>query len=221
LAAGRAAPPASADPPDPDRSVVAVPAPPHHRYAEQCEQQQAALDLVRHHRPDLVLMDIRMPGLDGLEATRRLMRLPGPPKVLVLTTYDADEYVYDAMKAGASGFLLKDVHRGQLVRAVHTVAAGDSLLDPAITRRLIERFLGRTRQPSDVETLLRHLSSRELEVLRLIATGLTNGEIAERLVLGESTVKTHVARILAKLELRDRVQAVVLAYESGLVRPGS
>jgi DNA-binding NarL/FixJ family response regulator len=187
----------------------------------EAEDGKAALAAVAKLRPDLVLMDIRMPGLDGLETTRRLMLQPDPPKVLVLTTYDADEYVYDAMKAGASGFLLKDVRKGQLVRAVRTVAAGDSLLDSGITKRLIERFLGRSRLPPDGEALIRQLSTREMEVLKLIATGLTNAEIAERLVLGESTVKTHVARILAKLDLRDRVQAVVLAYESGIVQPGS
>ena len=187
----------------------------------EAEDGKAALVAVAKLRPDLVLMDIRMPGLDGLETTRRLMLQPDPPKVLVLTTYDADEYVYDAMKAGASGFLLKDVRKGQLVRAVRTVAAGDSLLDSGITKRLIERFLGRSRLPPDGEALIRQLSSREMEVLKLIASGLTNAEIAERLVLGESTVKTHVARILAKLDLRDRVQAVVLAYESGIVQPGS
>jgi DNA-binding NarL/FixJ family response regulator len=187
----------------------------------EAEDGKAALAAVAKLRPDLVLMDIRMPGLDGLETTRRLMLQPDPPKVLVLTTYDADEYVYDAMKAGASGFLLKDVRKGQLVRAVRTVAAGDSLLDSGITKRLIERFLGRSRLPPDGEALIRQLSGREMEVLKLIAAGLTNAEIAERLVLGESTVKTHVARILAKLDLRDRVQAVVLAYESGIVQPGS
>ena len=187
----------------------------------EAEDGKAALAAVTKLRPDLVLMDIRMPGLDGLETTRRLMLQPHPPKVLVLTTYDADEYVYDAMKAGASGFLLKDVRKGQLVRAVRTVAAGDSLLDAAITRRLIERFLARNRLRPDGEILIRRLSSREMEVLKLVAAGLTNAEIAERLVLGESTVKTHVARILAKLELRDRVQAVVLAYEIGIVQPWS
>jgi DNA-binding NarL/FixJ family response regulator len=187
----------------------------------EADDGKAALAAVAKMRPDLVLMDIRMPGLDGLETTRRLMLQPDPPKVLVLTTYDADEYVYDAMKAGASGFLLKDVRKGQLVRAVRTVAAGDSLLDSGITKRLIERFLGRSRLPPDGEALIRQLSGREMEVLKLIAAGLTNAEIAERLVLGESTVKTHVARILAKLDLRDRVQAVVLAYESGIVQPGS
>jgi DNA-binding NarL/FixJ family response regulator len=187
----------------------------------EAEDGKAALTAVAKLRPDVVLMDIRMPGLDGLETTRQLMLQHEPPKVLVLTTYDADEYVYDAMKAGASGFLLKDVRKGQLVRAVRTIAAGDSLLDFVITRRLIERFLGRNRLPPDGEALIRQLSVREMEVLKLIATGLTNAEIAQRLVLGESTVKTHVARILAKLDLRDRVQAVVLAYESGIVQPGS
>jgi DNA-binding NarL/FixJ family response regulator len=187
----------------------------------EAEDGKAALAAVAKLRPDLLLMDIRMPGLDGLETTRRLMLQGNPPKVLVLTTYDADEYVYDAMKAGASGFLLKDVRKGQLVRAVRAVAAGDSLVDSVITRRLIERFLGRSQLVPDAEAVLRQLSDREMEVLKLIAAGLSNAEIAERLVLGESTVKTHVARILAKLQLRDRVQAVVLAYESGLVQPGS
>lgn len=187
----------------------------------EAQDGEAALAAVRQLKPDLVLMDIRMPKLDGLESTRRLMLLPDPPKVLVLTTYDADEYVYEAMRAGASGFLLKDVRKGQLVQAVRIVAAGDSLVDPALVRRLIERFLKTAHAAPDAEGLLRQLSGREIEVLKLIATGLTNGEIAERLVLAESTVKTHVARILAKLDLRDRVQAVVLAYESGLVRPGS
>lgn len=187
----------------------------------EADDGNSALAAVDRLHPDLVLMDIRMPGLDGLEATRRLMQKVHPPKVLVLTTYDADEYVYDAMKAGASGFLLKDVRKGQLVRAVHQAAAGDSLLDPAITRRLIERHLGRREVPSNTRATLRLLSARETEVLMLIAAGLTNAEIAQQLVLGESTVKTHVGRILAKLELRDRVQAVVIAYESGLVQPRS
>lgn len=181
---------------------------------------KAALTAVASTRPDVVLMDVRMPVVDGLEATRLLMRRPNPPKVLVLTTYDADEYVFEAMKAGASGFLLKDVRKGQLVRAVHQVAAGDSLLDPVITRRLIERFLKRSPAGSDRQPLLQQLSARETEVLRLVAAGLSNSEIANQLVLGEATVKTHVARILAKLDLRDRVQAVVLAYESGLIQPG-
>jgi DNA-binding NarL/FixJ family response regulator len=177
---------------------------------------------VRELAPDVVLMDIRMPRLDGIEATRQLTAAPARPKVLVLTTFDLDDYVYRAMQAGASGFLLKDVPREQLVAGVRVVARGEALLAPAVTRRLIERFVRLPRPGTGgVPDAVQALSGRELEVLRLLALGLSNAEIAARLVLGEATVKTHVARVLAKLGLRDRVQAVVLAYECGLVQPGA
>jgi DNA-binding NarL/FixJ family response regulator len=172
-------------------------------------------------RPDVVLMDIRMPELDGLEATRRLLRRDGAPRVLMLTTFDLDEYVYEAMKAGASGFLLKDVRPEQLAEAVRVVAAGDSLLAPAITQRLIEEFVRRPPPGSATPAELSELTERELEVLKLMARGLSNAEIASSLFLSEATVKTHVTHVLTKLKLRDRVQAVVLAYESGLVLPGA
>ncbi len=180
----------------------------------------AALDVVQRTRPDVVLMDVRMSGVSGLEATRRLMRKPGGPKVLVLTTYDADEYVLEAMQAGASGFLLKDLRKGQLVRAVHQAAAGDLVIDPAITKRLIDRFANQSRSRTEARAAMSLLTERELEVLKLLAKGLTNAELATQLSLSESTVKTHVARILDKLELRDRVQAVILAYETGLADGG-
>jgi DNA-binding NarL/FixJ family response regulator len=181
---------------------------------------EECLRRVRDLTPDVVLMDIRMPRLDGIEATRRLVAAGGP-KVLVLTTFDLDEYVYRAMRAGASGFLLKDVPREQLVAGVRVVARGESLLAPAITRRLVERFVHLPEPGSGVPDVVRELSVRELEVLRLMAAGLSNAEIAGELVVGEATVKTHVARVLGKLGLRDRVQAVVLAYETGLVQPGA
>jgi len=167
-------------------------------------------------RPDVVLMDIRMPRLDGLEATRRLA---GKTRVLVLTTFDLNEYVYEALRAGASGFLLKDAPADQLVTAIRVVAAGEALLAPSITRRLIEEFARRPLS-NDRPAELEGLSPRELEVLRLVARGLSNAEIAKELYVGDATVKTHVSRILQKLDLRDRVQAVVLAYESGLLQPG-
>ncbi len=179
-----------------------------------------ALSVVRQLRPDVVVMDIRMPVLDGIEATRRLLADPRPPKVLILTTFDRNEYVYEAMKAGASGFLLKDVRKGQLTDAIRTVAAGDALLAPTITRRLIEQFCRRPSPSSAVPETLAELTARELEVLKFVAAGLSNAEIAATLIVGESTVKTHVARTLMKLGLRDRVQAVVVAYETGLVQPG-
>jgi DNA-binding NarL/FixJ family response regulator len=175
----------------------------------------------RELRPDVVLMDIRMPGRDGLQATRDVVRELSDTRVLILTTFDLNEYVYEAMRAGASGFLLKDVPRAQLIDGVRTVAAGDALLAPAITRRLIEQFV--KRPPASIRPLppsLDALTARELEVLKLVAAGLSNSEIAARLVVSEATVKTHVAHALAKLDLRDRVQAVVFAYESGLVEPG-
>jgi DNA-binding NarL/FixJ family response regulator len=179
-----------------------------------------ALAQVRELKPDVVLMDIRMPEVDGLEATRRLVSGDGSTRVLMLTTFDVDEYVYEAMKAGASGFLLKDVRPEQLAEAVRVVAAGESLLAPAITRRLIAEFVRRPPPGSGRPAELSELSERELEVLKLIARGLSNAEIASALFVSEATVKTHVTHVLSKLRLRDRVQAVVLAYESGLVAPG-
>jgi DNA-binding NarL/FixJ family response regulator len=175
----------------------------------------------RRLRPDLVLMDVRMPALDGLEATRRILRETGNgTRVIMLTTFDLDEYVYAALRAGASGFLLKDLTPEQLVSSVRMVVGGDALLAPSITRRLVERF-ARRETAEEVKVDLSVLTVREREVLRLMARGLSNAEIAERLFLSEATVKTHVARILPKLDLRDRVQAVVFAYESGLITPGS
>jgi DNA-binding NarL/FixJ family response regulator len=172
-------------------------------------------------RPDVVVMDIRMPGVDGIEATRRLHAHAGAPKVLILTTFDLDEYVWEALRAGAGGFMLKDASPTQLVEAVRTVAAGESLLAPAVTRRLVERFV---RTPPAGAAVQRErfaaLTERELEVLTRIAHGRSNREIAGELYLSEATVKTHVTRMLGKLGLRDRVQAVVLAYETGLVEPG-
>ncbi|WP_406376600.1 response regulator transcription factor [Streptomyces sp. NBC_00647] len=185
-----------------------------------------AVDAVRRTRPDVVLMDIRMPRMDGIEATRRI--LGGGPdgsdgtRVIILTTYDLDHYVYAALTAGASGFLLKDVTPEHLVAAVRLVRSGDALLAPTITRRLIERFAHRQESPqTGLHRDLSGLTPRELEVLRLLATGLSNAELADRLFLSPTTVKTHVGRILSKLDLRDRVQAVVLAYESGLISPQS
>ena len=188
----------------------------------------AAIEAVERTRPDVVLMDIRMPELDGLEATRRILGEPRdaayvPPRVIILTTFDLDQYVYDALAAGASGFLLKDVTPEHLVNAVRLVRSGDALLSPAITRRLVEKFAVQQPGPRRVGTPqaeLAALTPRELEVFRLLARGLSNAELAEQLYLSEATVKTHVARILAKLQLRDRAQAVVAAYETGLVTPG-
>jgi RNA polymerase sigma factor (sigma-70 family) len=182
---------------------------------------QQAVDAARRTRPDVVLMDIRMPEMDGLEATRRILATDGEgPRVLMLTTFDLDEYVYAALTAGASGFLLKDVTPEQLTGAVRLVRAGDALLAPSITRRLVERFAGRGEQASAVHRDLAALTPREREVLKLLAHGMSNAELAAALQLSEATVKTHVARILGKLQLRDRVQAVVVAYETGLVAPG-
>jgi DNA-binding NarL/FixJ family response regulator len=178
-----------------------------------------AVELAHAYRPDIVLMDIRMPNLDGIDATRRLTALPRPPRVLMLTTFDLDEYVYEALRAGASGFLLKDAGADELLHAVRVVAAGDALLSPSITRRLIADYAHRP-PPSEQPAALAELTPRELEVLRLVARGLSNADIARRLVLGDATVKTHVARIFQKLDVHDRAQAVVLAYESGLVTPG-
>jgi len=184
--------------------------------ADGAEAVRACHDL----RPDVVLMDVRMPGTDGIEATRQLAAGDLPPKVLILTTFDLDEYVFDALRAGASGFLLKDVTAERLFDAVRVVAAGEALLAPAVTRRLISEF-ARIRRPAPAAAApaLAALTPRETEVLRLVAEGLSNPEIAARLVVTEETVKTHVSRMLAKLGLRDRTQAVVMAYESGLVVP--
>jgi DNA-binding NarL/FixJ family response regulator len=179
-----------------------------------------AVAQARELRPDVVLMDIRMPDLDGLEATRRLLSDGEGIRVLMLTTFDLDEYVYEAMKAGASGFLLKDVRPEGLADAVRVVATGDALLAPTITRRLIEGFVRRPAPGSRAPDELSELTDRELEVLKLVARGLSNAEIASALVVSEATVKTHLTHILTKLKLRDRVQAVVLAYESGLVQAG-
>jgi DNA-binding NarL/FixJ family response regulator len=188
-----------------------------------------AVDQVRELRPDVVLMDIRMPDLDGLEATRRILAgAPadngsgnGAPKILMLTTFDLDEYVYEALRAGASGFLLKDTPPEQLVSAIHVIAEGEALLSPSITRRVISEFVkGTGPQPQTQFPRLQDLTARELEVMKAIARGLSNAEIAKELFVSETTVKTHVARILMKLGLRDRVQVVVLAYEAGVVQPG-
>jgi DNA-binding NarL/FixJ family response regulator len=180
-----------------------------------------AVAKARELRPDVVLMDVRMPNRDGLDATRALLRELPDIHVLILTTFDLNEYVYEAMKAGASGFLLKDAPRSQLIQGVRTVATGDALLAPAITRRLIEQFV--RRPPASIRSLppkLSELTVRELEVLKLVAGGRSNAEIAAELYVSEATVKTHVGHALRKLGLRDRVQAVVFAYENGLVEPG-
>jgi DNA-binding NarL/FixJ family response regulator len=180
----------------------------------------AAVELVRELQPDVVLMDIRMPVMDGIEATRRLATAGLDARVLVLTTYGLDEYVYEALKAGAAGFIIKTDSPERLVEAVRVVATGEALLAPEVTRRLIDRFLAGVRPGGTAPPELEELTSRELEVLKLVARGLSNAEIAEALVVSEGTVKTHVSRVLAKLGLRDRVQAVVFAYECSLVEPG-
>jgi DNA-binding NarL/FixJ family response regulator len=181
-----------------------------------------AVERARELRPDVVLMDIRMPHMDGVEATARLAEagLEPPPRVLVLTTFDLDEYVFGALRAGAAGFLLKDASRERLVEAIRVVHAGEALLSPSITRRLVEDFAARTDPPEMPSALLDELTPREREVLVLVARGLSNGEIAERLVVTEATVKSHVGHVLLKLGLRDRVQAVVFAYEHGIVVAG-
>jgi DNA-binding NarL/FixJ family response regulator len=182
---------------------------------------EQAVRVCHEQEPDVVVMDVRMPVMDGIEATRRLAAAGDGPRVLVLTTFDLDEYVYDALRFGASGFLLKDVAAERLFDAVRVVAAGDALLAPAVTRRLIGEFARLRPRAAPRPERLEELTTRETEVLRLIAEGLSNAEIAERLVVSEETVKTHVSRVLMKFGLRDRTQAVVIAYESGLVVPGA
>jgi DNA-binding NarL/FixJ family response regulator len=181
---------------------------------------QKAIDAAHSLRPDVVLMDIRMPGLDGIETTRRLTAAGSASRVVILTTYDLDEYVFDALAAGATGFLLKHVPPEELVRGVRVAAGGESLLAPSITRRLIEQF-ARQRTPVRTSKELDSLTDRERDVLRLLARGMSNPEIASDLHVGEATVKTHVAHLLDKLDLRDRVQAVIFAYEVGLIKPGA
>ncbi len=194
------------------------------RLVGEAPDGRAAVDLARRHRPHVLLMDVRMPVMDGIEATRRITSDPATAgvRVVVLTTFDVDEYVYGALRAGASGFLLKDAPPEQVFAAVRVVAGGDALIDPVVTRRLIAEFARRpaTGQPRHLPAL-GQLTGREREVLALVGRGLSNAEVAERLVISHATAKTHVARILAKVQVRDRAQLVVLAYESGLVRPGS
>ena len=186
----------------------------------EAEDGEQAADLAKGLKPDVVLMDIRMPGVDGIAATKRLLTGERPPRVLILTTFDHDEYLYDAIRAGASGFLLKNVSPTHLVHAVRTVATGDALLDPALTRKLLDEFARRPAPGARAPERLADLTDRELEVLKLVARGLSNSEIARELVVSAATVKTHVSNILTKLNLHDRVQAVVTAYETGLIRPG-
>ncbi|WNV76622.1 response regulator transcription factor [Geodermatophilus sp. DSM 44513] len=188
--------------------------------AEAVDGEQA-LAAVRRHRPDVVLMDIRMPRLDGLAATRQLVAEGSPTRVLVLTTFDLDEYVFDALRAGASGFLLKDATAEELVAAVRTLAAGEAVLAPAVTRRVIEAFGRAPRPDGGLAARLAALSPREVEVLRCLARGSSNAEVAAELFISDATAKTHVSNVLTKLGLRDRVQAVVFAYESGLLTRGS
>jgi DNA-binding NarL/FixJ family response regulator len=195
---------------DPDLRIV----------AEACDGSEA-VEASRHSRPDVVLMDIRMPVMDGLEATRRIMKLPDPPRVLILTTYDTDEYVFEAIVIGASGFLLKDTAPEDLLSGIRTIANGDSLLSPSVTRRLIEAFVQDHPATATPPAGLQNLTERESQIFQLLARGLSNAEIAEELYLSSATVKTHVARVLDKLGVRDRVQAVVVAYETGVVRPGA
>jgi DNA-binding NarL/FixJ family response regulator len=188
----------------------------------EAEDGVQAIALARKLDPDVILMDVRMPELDGVEATRRLVAAGSRARVLILTTFDLDEYVYEAIRAGASGFLLKDVQPSQLVDAIRVVAAGEALLAPSVTRRLLDRFADTlTNTNGSPPPGLDYLTERELEVLKLLAQGLSNAELADRLFLSETTVKSHISSVLRKLQLRDRVQAVVLAYEAELVRPGN
>ena len=189
----------------------------------EAEDGAEAVELARTLRPDVVLMDVRMPNVDGVEATRRIVSGGTDARIVILTTFDLDEYVYAAIRAGASGFLLKDVRPSELVDAIHVVAAGDALLAPSVTRRLLDRFAAALPGDEEERALpsLESLTGRELEVLKLLARGLSNTELAQQLFLSETTVKTHVSSVFRKLRLRDRAQAVVLAYELGLVRPGT
>ena len=187
----------------------------------EAENGADAVALTERRRPDVILMDIRMPVLDGVEATRRLVEDGSPARILVLTTFDLDEYVHAAIRAGASGFLLKDVTPAKLVEAIRIVAGGDALLAPSVTRRLLERFSATLPAGDHTSEVLGQLTARETEVLRLLAGGLSNAEIASELVVSEATVKTHISSLLRKLGLRDRVQAVILAYETGLVGRGT
>jgi DNA-binding NarL/FixJ family response regulator len=192
----------------------------------EAEDGAAAVELVERVQPDVALMDVRMPGMDGIEATRRIVAAGGPTRIIILTTYDVDEHVFAALRAGASGFLLKDARPGDLVEAIRVVARGDALLAPSVTRRLLDRFAGDLAAPAGESPpapspYLDELTDREAEILRFVALALSNAEIGARLHLTEATVKTHVSSVLRKLGLRDRVQAVVLAYDVGLVRPRS
>jgi DNA-binding NarL/FixJ family response regulator len=186
----------------------------------ECADGTQAVDSARRLSPDVILMDIRMPEMDGIEATRLIVERDGGARVLMLTTFDLDEYVYDALRAGASGFLLKDVPAEQLVDGIRLIARGEALLAPSVTKRLIQEFSRGAVAQHSAPAALGELTPRELEVFKLIARGMSNAEIAAELVVSETTVKTHVARVLMKLGVRDRVQAVVLAYESGVVAPG-
>ena len=184
----------------------------------EADSGEEAIRLCQELEPDVILMDVRMPGVDGIEATRRIVASGSPARILVLTTFDVDDYVYAALRAGASGFLLKDVRPGDLVDAVRLVAEGNALLGPTVTRRLLERFADTEPGPTHDEAIA-ELTEREREILRLLASGLSNAELAERLYLSETTVKTHVSNVLRKLGVRDRLQAVIAAYDAGLVQP--
>jgi DNA-binding NarL/FixJ family response regulator len=186
----------------------------------EAEDGEQAVRLTLELEPDVILMDVRMPGVDGIEATRRIVAAGSAARILVLTTFDLDEYVYAAVRAGASGFLLKDVRPGDLVEAIRLVANGSALLGPGVTRRLLERFADEDASGDAAEAVAR-LTEREREILRLLASGLSNAELARQLVVSETTVKTHVSSVLRKLGVRDRVQAVIVAYDAGLVRPGA